>query len=367
MPKYAQWLAEGMRNRGHDVQIMRPEPNVYKLPVPVSLKKWLGYIDQYIIFSKGLKKMVSKMSNDTLYVVTDHALGPYVPIIEKSKHIIHCHDFLAQRSALGLIAENPTSSTGKIYQKFIRKGYSKGNNFISISKKTEDDLLFFLKNDKPHFSAVVYNSLNQDIHPLDINQSRETITEQIGRDVSEGYILHVGGNQWYKNRPGVIKIYNSLRNKNIELPLVMIGPEPSVKIINEKDKSPYKNDIHILNNVSDNILKKAYSGASIFVFPSLAEGFGWPIIEAMASGCFVVTTNEAPMNEVAGEAALLIDKMPQTEQEKWADLSADKIISNLDKKEQYIKSGLENVKRFDSKKTLDKIEVIYKKIVEETL
>ena len=371
MPRYANWLSNGMRARGHEVEIWQPKARFFNLPVPQSLKKWLGYIDQYIVFPFVIKKYIKKQPVNTLYAFTDHALGPWVPYFTKLKHIIHCHDFLAQRSAMGSIPQNKTGFGGRIYQKFICSGYIQGENFISISKKTQEDLHFFLGNKKPKISTVVYNGLNQDFSVQDVALCRHALSQLINKDVSEGYFLHVGGNQWYKNREGVIKIYNSLSlDKNYgKLPLVMIGPKPNQNLINERKASIFKDSIYLVSDAPDDLVKKAYSGATAFVFPSLAEGFGWPIAEAMASGSFVVTTNEAPMNEVAGNAALLIDLCPvdATQHNVWANKAAIDIISVLNNPEQklsYIQLGFENAKRFDSEKTLDKIEALYNQIIE---
>jgi len=369
MPRYANWLSNGMRERGHEVEIWQPQPKFFNLPAPASLKKWLGYIDQYIVFPFVIKSGIKKQPANTLYVFTDHALGPWVPYLAKQKHIIHCHDFLAQRSAMGSIPQNKTGFGGRMYQKFIRSGYRKGENFISISKKTQEDLHEFLCDKKPKYSTVVYNGLNQNFSVQDSAICRSEVGSAIGRDVSAGYFLHVGGNQWYKNRPGVIKIYNHLSQQvgYADLPLVMIGPKPNQQLLNEREASAVKQNIYLLSDASDDLVKKAYSGASAFIFPSLAEGFGWPIAEAMASGSFVVTTNDAPMSEVAGDAALLCDVCPTAteQQDAWAAKTANAIVEVLDnpaQKQALVAAGIENAKRFDSEKTLDTIETIYKQI-----
>jgi len=372
MPRYANWLCNGMHTRGHEVEIWQPQPKFFNLPAPHALKKWLGYIDQYILFPGIIKKRIKQQPANTLYVFTDHALGPWVPYFSNNNHVIHCHDFLAQRSAMGSVPQNKTRLGGKIYQKYIRNGYSKGKNFISISKKTQEDLLFFLGDKKPAFSTVIYNGLNQDFSVQDAAICRQAISKTIGKDVGAGYLLHVGGNQWYKNRPGVIKIYNSLcaLSNFKQLPLVLIGPNPNQKLINEREASPYKENIFLVSNASDDIVKKAYSGAEAFIFPSLAEGFGWPIAEAMASGCFVATTNEAPMNEVAGNAALLIPVCPVDESlhNEWANVAANElltVLNNHDQKKVLIQAGLDNAKRFDSEETLDRIEAVYKQLTQD--
>jgi len=368
MPRYAGWLSKGMSARGHEVETWSPKAMFFNIPAPEFLKKWLGYIDQFIVFPIVLKKRAKAQSHDVLYVFTDHALGPWVPYVVKHKHMIHCHDFLAQRSALGLIPQNKTGFGGRMYQKFIRNGYTKGQNFISISKRTQQDLHSFLGDKIPKFSEVVYNALNQDFKPLDIADCRAAVSKALKSDVSQGYFLHVGGNQWYKNRPGVIKIYNSLvQNKHTNLPLLLIGAKPVTKLLEEYNASPFKDAIFFIQDAPDELVKKAYSGATSFLFPSIAEGFGWPIAEGMASGCVVTTTNDAPMSEVADTAAILIDICPLEEslQKQWADKAAAAIITVLNnphERDLKIMQGLENVKRFDSEKTLDRIEDIYKKI-----
>ena len=70
--------------------------------------------------------------------------------------------------------------------------------------------------------------------------------------------------------------------------------------------------------VEDDILVSAYQGACFLIFPSLMEGFGWPVVEAMASGCPVITTGEPPMNEVGGDAAIYISRCPSpSERSSW--------------------------------------------------
>jgi glycosyltransferase involved in cell wall biosynthesis len=367
MSRFASMLSKGMEQHGHRVEIWSPKAKFFKIPAPMFIRKWLGYIDQYIVFGFEVKKRLKGCSEDTLFVFTDQALGPWIPWINNRPHVIHCHDFLAQRSAKGEIEENPTSWTGRQYQTYIRNGYQKGKNFISVSEKTREDLHRFLL-DPPAISEVVYNSLNQTFVPLDQKEARVLLGNKIGLDLNEGYILHIGGNQWYKNRIGVIEIYNEFRLINdITLPLLLIGKQPSASLLEVYERSAFKDDIHFLCDIEDKMLSIAYSGATVFIFPSLAEGFGWPIAEAMACGCPVITTNEAPMTEVAGKAGLFINIKPNDNIKSWAKKSAQVVndivkISIADRKE-IVKAGLLNSERFNAKKIIDNVEQVYLKII----
>ncbi len=370
MPRFAKMLTEGMEKRAHRVETWSPKATFYNLPFPKALKKWLGYLDQYMVFPSQVSKKLKGTKKDMLFVLTDHALGPWVPLVVHLPHVIHCHDFLAQQSALGLIPENPTSWTGKQYQAYIRRGYTKGKNFISVSKKTQQDLHTFI-DPATIESTVVYNGLNKSFKVKDVVEARMEISQKTGLNLAKGYLLHIGGNQWYKNRVGVIEIYDAWRElSKSSLPLLLIGESPDEKLNYRINQSNYKSSIYSFSNIEDSSINAAYSGASIFLFPSLAEGFGWPIAEAMACGCPVITTNKAPMTEVAGNAGFLTAKQPtdSINIKIWAQNAAktvEEIIAfPLEERLNAVKMGIENAKRFNTDHALDEIEQIYQHILQ---
>lgn len=363
-------LKQGMEARGHEVVIWTPQAQFYKFPFTTTFKKWLGYIDQYIIFPLVVRLKLYKCSKDTLFVFADQALGPWVPLVKNRKHVIHCHDFLALKSALGIIPENPTSFTGRIYQKYIRNGFSQGRNYISISKKTENDLQE-LHQGRLINSVVCYNGLNRSFIPLSPISSRNILGAKLNITLTNGYIIHIGGNQYYKNRKGVLGIYENWRAiSNQEIPLLLIGEAPSEELLLLYANSKYKEDIHFITDLSDEYINHAYSGAICLLFPSLDEGFGWPIIEAMASGCPVITTNEAPMNEVGGTASLYIDKKPNEGLflKKWQVESATVLqkLYSLDELQRadLVENSLQQSQKFTAAYSLNAIESYYKKLVQ---
>lgn len=369
MPRFASMIEQGMQERGHKVDVVTANPYFYNIPLPFSLKKWMGYIDQFILFPFFFRLKLANYPENTLFVFSDHALGPWVSLVANRPHVIHCHDFLAQLSAEGKIKGNKTGFTGRFYQQYIRRGYRKGKFFISVSQKTEKDLLSYLK-EKPFISKVVYNGFNRPFHRLNKIKSREFLKQKTNLDLIDGFILHVGGNQWYKNRAGLIEIYSNWRKTSSkQLPLLMVGKKPDSIVLNSYNNSCFKKDIYFLADFDDEEVLHAYSAASLLLFPSLAEGFGWPIIEAMNCGCPVITTSVAPMTEVGGNAAFYIPLKPETEGEIgiWEKICSEmieKIISfNTDQLEFLHLSGISNCERFNTDKCIDEIEEIYIKTI----
>lgn len=366
MPRYANMLCNGMRERGHDVEVWCPKAFLHKLPIKKSLKKWLGYIDQYILFPIVVKLKLTTCSKDSLFVFADQALGPWVPLVKNMSHVVHCHDFLALKSALGIIPENPTGFTGKIYQNYIRKGFSKGKYFISISEKTEEDLQD-LHQGEIISSVVCYNGLNRHFEPMEVDLARQIIGEKLQLNLLKGYFMHIGGNQYYKNHKGILEIYEEFRTStNDNTPLLLIGSKPIEELLSLYKKSNYQEDIHFISDLDDEFINAVYAGSTCLLFPSLYEGFGWPIAEAMASGCLVLTTAEPPMTEVLGSADFfLIPKRPFDENlvSDWAMEASKELVKITQlseyKKNVFIKVGHDSVKRFDTNLALDKIEKFY--------
>jgi glycosyltransferase involved in cell wall biosynthesis len=319
MPRFASMLKSGYEARGHAVTMWSPASKFHRLFAASKYSKWAGYIDQYVLFPLHVRGALKSAAADSLFVFCDQALGPWVPLVKSRPHVVHVHDLLALRSALGNIPENPTSFTGRMYQRFIRRGFRQARHFISASKKTRDDLQRFGRVNATS-SDVVYNGLNFPYRPMAREAAREVL-QAAGLPVPpKGMLLHLGGNQWYKNLAGVISIYARYAANEIDpLPLWCISPKPNDPVELALSKVGQRGRVQFFQNVSSETLQAAYSCAHAFLFPSLAEGFGWPLVEAQACGCPVITTNEPPMSEVAGDAALYLPRLQYGEDiDVWA-------------------------------------------------
>ncbi|MHC5719148.1 MAG: glycosyltransferase family 4 protein, partial [Nostoc sp.] len=113
-----------------------------------------------------------------------------------------------------------------------------------------------------------------------------------------------------KNINAIISAFNFLKNRyKIEHQLVLIGKKGwnYQPIFTAIENSPWKNEIHHLDYLSNELVVLFYSIADVFVYPSHYEGFGLPVLEAMTLGAPVVTSNTSSIPEVTGDAAILID------------------------------------------------------------
>lgn len=302
MPRFTQMLAHAYAARGHDVQLWAPRAVLFDKFGP-SLSKWAGYIDQYVLFPAWVRGQLQQTTTDTLFVLTDQALGPWVPLVRDRPHVVHVHDLLALRSALGEIARNPTRVSGRLYQRYIRRGFAQAQHFICISQRTRDDLLR-VGGVRPQTCEVVHNGLNQRFEPVPHGAALARLRDAGLPAPDEGMLLHVSGSQWYKNVDGVVRIYaHYARREANPSPLWLVGVRRSGALRDALAEVPGNGAVCIVDHVSHELLVAAYSVARALLFPSHAEGFGWPIVEAQACGCPVITTDDAPMNEIGGPEA----------------------------------------------------------------
>lgn len=365
MPRFAAMLREGMQARGHSVASLTATSRVHRLTkgAPGGVRKWAGYVDQFVVFPRELKRFARDQPKDTLYVLTDHALGMWAPVVSELPHVVHCHDFLAINSARGRYPENPTGFTGRCYQSLISRGVGKANAFISISEKTRSDLHEALGR-QPRLSMVVYNALREGYTHLPEPDARGRLAGVLSPADQRGFFIHVGGNQWYKNRPGVVRLYAQwLRNAEQRLPLWMVGQEPTAELQALADGVAPAGAVRFLPGLDDGQVRAAYSLATMLLYPSLEEGFGWPIAEAMACGAPVLTTDAAPMTEVAGDAAILHRRMRRGEEDAWArdgaGLIHDYLARSIEEKVAIRERGLQRASRFALTATLANYERCY--------
>lgn len=305
MQRFVASMARGLSEAGHEARVVRPRALFGQLyPSATGFGKWLGYADKLGAFPFALK---SEIKWADVVHICDHANSVYTKYLRFVPHIVTCHDLLAVRSARGEVSENPTRWMGRTLQRLILKGLTEAQHIVCVSDATRKDLMRIADVPEQRVSRV-YNSLTYPYSRMEKDEAVRRL-RKLSVDPSQPFLLHVGGNQWYKNRLGVLRIISALGKLTGGhiFKLVMVGKPWTTEMVQFIRENQMGNVTLELATVSDEDLRALYSTATMMLFPSLQEGFGWPIVEAQACGCPVATSQRPPMDEIGGDAAIYIN------------------------------------------------------------
>lgn len=354
MDRFASMLETYLSKYNIQVRVIRPQLYFGKIILYSNLlKKWFGYIDKLILFPFQLQKAASWA--DVVHIC-DHGNAIYTKYLQKIPHLVTCHDLFAIRAGLGEFPEHKTGWTGKKLQQMMLKGLNQAQMVVCVSEQTKNDLLR-LSSLSENSISVISMGLNYPYAPMQTTEAKK-ILASLGVPANSNFILHVGANHWYKNRIGVLSIFYELmlRLEKTNFYLVMVGKPFTDEMHQLIKKYNMTEKVIELVAVDNEHLQALYSSATALLFPSLHEGFGWPIIEAQACGCAVFTSNRPPMNIVGGEAAIYIDpKNPQA--------AAEKIIYYLPNLENFKTKSLINSQKFRTEKMILEYIGIYQQIL----
>jgi glycosyltransferase involved in cell wall biosynthesis len=181
------------------------------------------------------------------------------------------------------------------------------SRILTVSEASKRDIIHFF-NVKPEKIVVVYNAIEERFAVTPSDEAIERVRERY--QLNHQFVLYVGNIKPHKNLVRLIEAFAELRRRGFdELKLLIIGDEISRLPALRRAVHSYKLHKHVrfLGYLEDETLASLYRLASVFVFPSLYEGFGLPPLEAMASGTPVVTSNVSSLPEVTGDAAVLVD------------------------------------------------------------
>lgn len=365
MPRMAKYLAAGIVRLGHEVEV-RHAPFLWRrLSARPRAAKWLSYLDDYLVFGMELAFRRAWDSPGTVYVLVDQALAPLLFFMPRGRTVVHVNDLLAVRSALGEFPQNVTNRFGTIYQNLILRGLKRASRYIAISERTRDDVIRLACRDATR-STTVHLGLHFAFKRMLPSEAQAIVVDDLGLPDTP-FILHVGGNQWYKNRMGVLAAYRAfVKRKGRGHQLWIVGRASDEAMLEARSiEDEFGGTVRFLANISDHHLCALYNRAATLFFPSIAEGFGWPIAEAMASGCLVVTSNDRPMSEVGGDCAFYVPVLHATTSlEGWADESSSVLAMAMDQSEgertRRIQAGMLQAQRFNADVAVERYETIYR-------
>lgn len=246
----------------------------------------------------------------------------------------------------------PMSSSDKYYQStFYRKihGVAVSDKIIAVSSYAKDSFLKYY----PHLESkveVVYQAI-----ALDKNLIEQASNIYFSQNIlnkynlnSKRYMLFVGAIEYRKNIHNLVQAYKIATQGNSELKLVIAGRSDDPKYLNKFDLLRYTlagntENIQFIGEISNLEKVCLIKNSRAFLFPSLLEGFGIPVVEAQTLGTPVLTSNNSALTEVAADSAFLVENPEDLEelansiQQLWND---DELCRDLSRK------GLENIKRF---------------------
>jgi len=234
----------------------------------------------------------------------------------------------------------------------------KADVILTISEFSKTEIIKLLKVPKEKIK-VIYEGCDEKFKV--INDEVRIIKVKNKYSLFQQFILNVGTLEPRKNIISLITAFNSLKKKQlIEHKLVLCGPKGwHYKDIFKKTKElKLENEIIFLGFIPEEDLPFLYNVAQVFVYPSLYEGFGLPVLEAMSCGCPVITSNVSSLPEIVGNSAILVDPL-NTEELEQAIL---KVIKNEDLRKDLIKKGINRSKMFSWEKAAEDTYAILKRI-----
>lgn len=288
------------------------------------------------INNRRSRSMVSKGKFDVFHPTY---YNPYFLASIRRPYIITVHDMIHERFPESFSPRDTTSECK-------RKVVFGADHVIAISQSTKRDLIdmYGLPENK---ISVVYHGRTVDTTP-----------EEPVAGLPEYYILFVGDRNRYKNFTRMAEAFAAVRSRFTDLKLVCTG-----RPFNQDELSLFKrlsieNDVKQMF-VSDGQLRYLYSHAACFVFPSLFEGFGFPVLESFAAGCPIVLSNSSSLPEIAGDGGVYFDPYD-------VDDMSDKIatiLGNSELRKSMISRGTEIARTFTWERTASQTADVYRSVL----
>ncbi|MAW84226.1 MAG: hypothetical protein CL832_07470 [Crocinitomicaceae bacterium] len=282
-----------------------------------------------------------------------HGLSNEIPRIKNKKipYLVTIHDLIFKR-----FPRNYRTLDRKIYNIKYKYAVKHSDLVIAISEQTKKDIIEFYNID-PNKIKVIYQSCHKNFRIEYSNQELNLVKEKF--NLPKVFILNVGTIETRKN---LIAIINAMSIMKINIPLVVIGKKTAymnfIKIQIKKINFDI-NKIIFLENVSINELPQIYKLSSLFVYPSLFEGFGIPILESLYSGIPVISSKGGCFSEAGGPNSKYVD--PQ-DKEEFA-FQIEECLNNSQLREKMSEMGKKYAQNFNPKKLSNQLNDVYKDLL----
>jgi glycosyltransferase involved in cell wall biosynthesis len=251
---------------------------------------------------------------------------------------------------------NSTLLDTLLYRHWLPRVVPRVDAVITVSQASKADIVRYLKV-VPSKVRVVYRWVHAALRP---SHTDEIARAKAQYRLPDAYILFLGSVEKRKNVQGLLHAYAQLRQMGEALPLVVVGVRRwnSAGLARTLRELDLEQHVLFSGYVPDADLPALYSGADLFVFPSLYEGFGLPPLEAMACGTPVVCSNAASLPEVVGDAAITVDPC---DVEGLAE-AMHRVLTDVELQEQLREKGLEQARQFTWERTARETVAVYREV-----
>lgn len=285
-----------------------------------------------------------------------HAPDYVLPPVSSGVTMITVHDL-----AFLIHPECADQNLRLFLEKTVPRSAARANYIITDSENTRNDVICLLDAD-PERVFVVPGGVDPSFVPANEEAVHQVRCEY---ELKLPYVLAVGVIEPRKNFPRLIDAFSRFRVRTgLNYELVIAGGNGwlSDETYREAERSPFANNVRFTGYVPDRHLAALYSGAEVFAYPSLYEGFGLPVLEAMACGTTVVCANTSSLPECAGDAALLFppddpDAMAATLEQACGDTA---LRTDL------IRRGERRVAEFQWERAAERMIEIYERVGQQT-
>ena len=319
MQRYAELVMQALRLHEVPARLIRPEPILCRcFPARSRAFRWAGFLDKLVLFPLRLLWIVHRPggAKPPLVHILDQGHGLYLPLIQQRPHLITLHDLISLRAGTGQPSTHPSPRFSP-YQWINACCLRRCRHLLCVSEASRGDALSLWQ-----LPTERYTLLPNPLDPFFLAPD-----PQRHPALPLHYWLHVGSSAWYKNRSMVLHIHAELLDRGIPIPLLLIGEPLNAQETALIARLGSGESITALSDVDDSLVRSAYAHAEGLIFPSLEEGFGWPVLEAMAQGCSVYCSNRPPLTELVAELGVTIDPLDplaaaRTIEADWRDQAA---------------------------------------------
>lgn len=293
-----------------------------------------------------------------------HCTSNTAPIVTSIPLVVTLHDIIYLES-ISIFKKGGTwyQKFGNMYRRYVvPRVVKKSKKIITVSHFEKERIKnFFGFPESDNRLVAIYNGVGEHFHPVEDESFLKRVKEKY--HLPEKYAFFLGNTDPKKNTKGVLQAFSKyLRDGNEPMKLVMLDYEKNAldSLLSEIGDKDLINHIHLTGYVINTDLPAIYSLCSIFLYPSLRESFGIPMLEAMRCGCPVITSNTSSMPEVSGGAASIVD--PYNADEITAAMK--KIVTDDNYRKQLIADGFVQSEKFSWYSMAEDVLKLYKEIAQ---